>query len=190
MAKLNLLPWREEKRKQLTQDYVRRLALSAILTGLVAFYGYYHITSLKNYQNKRNGYLNDQIAVLTTQLAEIAELESTRERLLARMDVIQTLQTRRPQIVHLFFELAATLPDGVYLTGISQSGNNITLAGVTESNARVSAYMRNLEASSWLKSPRLEVIEADKDNVKSSFKLHLVQTTPKEEQEEQQGGKI
>lgn len=184
MARINLLPWREEQRRQLTQQFVSRIFLCAILTAVVVFYGWYHIGTLIDYQNGRNRYLQTQIQTLQTQLQEIKELESTKERLLARMDVIQTLQTRRPQIVHLFHELASTLPDGVFLSGIKQSQNAVTLEGLAESNARVSAYMRNLDASSWLRSPRLELIEAHQEEERvSNFKLHLKQTTPKEEEE-------
>ena len=186
MAKINLLPWREEQRKQLTQQFVSRIFLCAILTAVVVFYGWYHIGTLIDYQNNRNRYMQSQIQTLQVQLQEIKELESTKERLLARMDVIQTLQTRRPQVVHLFHELASTLPDGVFLSGIKQSQNAVTLEGLAESNARVSAYMRNLDASSWLRNPKLELIEASKEEDRiSNFKLHLQQTTPKEEEEEE-----
>ena len=184
MARINLLPWREEQRRQLTKQFVSRLFLCAVLTAVVVFYGWFHIGGLIDYQNSRNRYLQGQIQTLQAQLEEIKELESTKERLLARMDVIQTLQTRRPQIVHLFHELASTLPDGVFLSGIKQSQNAVTLEGLAESNARVSAYMRNLDASSWLRNPRLELIEANQEEDRvSNFKLHLQQTTPKEEEE-------
>ncbi len=183
MARINLLPWREEQRKQLTQQFVSRLFLCAALTAVVVFYGWYHIGSLIDYQNARNRFMQAEIQTLQAQLQEIKELESTKERLLARMDVIQTLQTRRPQVVHLFHELASTLPDGVFLMGIKQSQNAVTLEGLAESNARVSAYMRNLDSSSWLRNPKLELIEARKDEERiSNFKLHLQQTTPKEEE--------
>ncbi len=184
MAKINLLPWREEQRKQLTQQFVSRMILSAILTAAVVFYGWYHMGGLIDYQQSRNRYLQTEIQTLQAQLEEIKELESTKQRLLARMDVIQTLQTRRPQVVHLFHELASTLPDGVFLTAIQQTQSAVTLEGLAESNARVSAYMRNLDASDWLRQPRLELIEAsaEQDSI-SRFKMHLRQTTPKEEEE-------
>ena len=184
MARINLLPWREEQRKQLTQQFVSRLFLCAVLTAVVVFYGWYHMGSLIDHQNKRNAYLQTEIQTLQAQLQEIKELESTKASLLARMDVIQRLQTRRPQVVHLFHELASTLPDGVFLSGIKQSKNSVTLEGLAESNARVSAYMRNLDASSWLRSPKLELIEASQEEERiSNFKLHLQQTTPKEEED-------
>lgn len=184
MAKINLLPWREEQRKQLTSQFIQRLLLCAVFTAVVVFYGWYHMGTLIDHQNARNRYLQNEILTLQAQLQEIKELESTKASLLARMDVIQRLQTRRPQVVHLFHELASTLPDGVFLSGIKQSKNAVTLEGLAESNARVSAYMRNLDASSWLRSPRLELIEASQEEERiSNFKLHLQQTTPKEEEE-------
>jgi type IV pilus assembly protein PilN len=187
MAKINLLPWREERRKQLTQEFARQAVLAAILAGALGGYGWYHVNGLIEQQQERNEYLEEQIAVLQEEIKEIRELEETKQQLLARMNVIQRLQQRRPQIVHLFSELAATLPDGVYLTSVTQSGDDLTLQGRAESNARVSAYMRNLGASPWLKSPRLEVIETDRNDRVNSFTLHLAQTTPGADGQQQAG---
>ena len=184
MAKINLLPWREERRKQLTQDFIRQAVLGAVLAAAVGGYAWYHVNGLIAQQEERNAYLEEQIAVLEEEIREIRELEETKQQLLARMNVIQRLQQRRPQIVHLFSELADTLPDGVYLTSVTQSGDELTLQGRAESNARVSAYMRNLGGSPWLKSPRLEVIETGKNERVNSFTLHLAQTTPDDEQGE------
>ena len=178
MAKINLLPWREERRKQLTKEFARQAVLAALFAAAVGGYGWYHVNGLIEQQEERNAYLKEEIAVLQEEIKEIRELEKTKQQLLARMNVIQRLQQRRPQIVHLFSELAATLPDGVYLTSVSQSGDDLTLKGRAESNARVSAYMRNLGGSAWLKSPRLEVIETGKNDRVNSFTLHLAQTTP------------
>ena len=100
------------------------------------------------------------------------------------MNIIQRLQQRRPQVVHLFFEIADTLPDGVFLTGLNQDGDKLTIEGRAESNARVSAYMRNLDASPWLKNPRLEVIETDKTDRVNAFTLHLAQSAPDEDKED------
>ena len=188
MAKINLLPWREERRKQLTQEFARQAVLGAVLAAAVGGYGWYHVNGLIEQQKERNEYLEEQIAVLEEEIKEIRELEETKQQLLARMNVIQRLQQRRPQIVHLFSEIAATLPDGVFLTSVNQSGDNLTLKGRAESNARVSAYMRNLGGSPWLKSPRLEVIETTKGDQVNSFTLHLAQTTPADEQQGDQAG--
>ncbi|MDZ7748040.1 MAG: PilN domain-containing protein [Halofilum sp. (in: g-proteobacteria)] len=184
MAKINLLPWREERRKQLTQEFARQAVLGAVLAAAVGGYGWYHVNGLIEQQEQRNSYLQEQIAVLQEEIKEIRELEQTKQRLLARMNVIQRLQQRRPQIVHLFSELAATLPDGVYLTSVTQSGDDLTLKGRAESNARVSAYMRNLGSSPWLKNPRLEVIETGQNEQVNSFTLHLAQTTPDDDQDD------
>jgi len=178
MARINLLPWREERRKQLTQEFARQAVLGAALAALVGGYGWYYVNGLIDQQKARNDYLQEQISVLQSEIREIRDLESTKKQLLARMNVIQRLQQRRPQIVHLFSELAETLPDGVYLTSVQQSGEDLTLQGRAQSNARVSAYMRNLGASPWLKNPQLQVIQTDKNEQVSSFTLKLAQSAP------------
>ena len=113
-------------------------------------------------------------------LKEIQQLENTKDELLSRMEVIQSLQARRPQIVHLFDEIVRTVPEGIYLTGVKQSGKSLTINGVAESNGRVSAYMRNIDASDWMSTPKLTVIETRKGTLRSSnFVLTTSQTTPK-----------
>ena len=107
MAKINLLPWREERRKQLTQEFARQAVLGGVLAAAVGGYGWYHVNGLIEQQKERNDYLEEQISVLEEEIKEIQELEETKQQLLARMNVIQRLQQRRPQIVHLFSELAA-----------------------------------------------------------------------------------
>ena len=188
MAKINLLPWREERRKQRTQEFARQAVLGAVLAGAVGGYGWYHVNGLIEAQRERNEYLEEQISILQEEIREIRELEETKRQLLARMNVIQRLQQRRPQIVHLFSELAATLPDGVFLTSITQQGDNIKLQGRAESNARVSAYMRNLGGSEWLRKPELEVIETGSNERVNSFTLNLAQTTPDRDEQQADGG--
>jgi len=180
MARINLLPWREEQRRQLTAEFARQAVLGALLAALIGGYAWYHVNGLVEHQKERNKYLEDQIAILQEEIREIRELEKTRQQLLARMNIIQRLQQRRPQIVHLFYEIADTLPDGVFLTGLQQQGDKLTIEGRAESNARVSAYMRNLGASDWMKEPRLEVIETDKADRVNAFTLHLTQSAPDE----------
>lgn len=186
MARINLLPWREEERRRRTKDFLTRMLLAGILAIAATGYALHYAQGLVDHQNSRNQYLQNEIDRLKAELEEIKELESTKSKLLSRMEIIQQLQTRRPQIVHLFHELAATLPDGVYLTGITQAGNRISLEGRAESNARVSAYMRNLDDSTWLTNPRLEVIEAKTDAGTSTFTLHLEQTHPDADKDEQE----
>ncbi len=179
MARINLLPWREERRRQLTREFARQAVLGAILAVVAGGYAWYHVNGMIDYQRERNAYLQDEISKVQEKIAEIKELEKTRRQLVARMDVIQRLQQRRPQIVHLFYEIAATLPDGVYLTQVTQKGDKLAVNGRAESNARVSSYMRQLEASNWLKEPELQVIEAGDDGEQiNRFALKLAQTTP------------
>lgn len=182
-TKINLLPWRDEARQRKTREFLTQLGLCAMLAALAILYVVYNVQSQIDYQNRRNDFLTTEIDRLKVELEEIKELESTKAKLLSRMEIIQQLQTSRPQIVHLFHELAFTLPDGVSLTSIEQNQNSITLQGKAESNTRVSAYMRNLDDSEWLSDPRLEVIESKQGENTSRFKLHLKQTHPQLEQQ-------
>ena len=111
-------------------------------------------------QNERNAYLQDQITQVDGKIKEIEELDKKKARLLARKEVIEQLQANRSQMVHLFDSLVRTIPDGVVLTSIKQEGEKLTLEGRSQSNARVSTYMRNLEGSGWMTKPELSIIEA------------------------------
>lgn len=183
MAYINLLPWREERRRQLTQEFLRQMVLVALFAGVIGGYSWYHVTGLVDNQQARNRYLQEQISILQDQIEQIQKLEATKRQLLARMNVIQRLQQRRPQIVHLFHELADTLPDGVYLTGVTQKGDSLKITGRAESNSRVSTYMRNLDASPWLQRPQLQVIKTGANDRVNSFTLNLAQTTPDDDKQ-------
>ena len=186
MARINLLPWREEARKARQKQFAFVAAGTAVFAGLVLVYVHIFISGLIEDQNRRNTFLEEQIRIVDQQILEIRELEKTKANLLARMKIIQELQRSRPQIVHLFDDLVKTLPDGVYLNKISQKGPELTLEGIAQSNARVSAYMRNVDKSDWLQNPRLEIIQTTGENREraASFKLHLKQTIIAEEQAE------
>lgn len=159
MARINLLPWREERRRERTRQFLIMLGVAAALAVLVTFGGKLFMDNWLDYQEGRNAYLESEIAEMDKKIREIERLEETRSRLLARKEIIEELQRNRSQMVHLFDELARTIPDGVYLTSVRQSGSRLTLNGVAESSARVSAYMRNIEDSDWLAKPELQVIE-------------------------------
>jgi type IV pilus assembly protein PilN len=116
-------------------------------------------------QEARNQRLTDQIAELDKQIEKINSLEADKARFIARMEVIEKLQRSRPEIVHIFDEIAKQLPDGVYLTGITQTGSRLKFEGVAQSSTRVSAFMRNIDASSYLKNPELDIVETKKGNV-------------------------
>lgn len=160
MARINLLPWRAERRKQRQKEFGVMLAVAA-LAGVALWFlvnGYYNAQI--DGQNARNAYLKEQIKQVEVRITEIDELDRQKARLLARKDVIEQLQANRSQMVHLFDSLVRTIPDGVALTSIKQVGEKLTLEGRSQSNARVSTYMRNLESSGWMTKPDLSIIEA------------------------------
>ncbi|TDB29000.1 fimbrial protein [Stenotrophomonas sp. ATCM1_4] len=160
MARINLLPWREERRKQRQREFYGMLGFAAlagvVLSGLLWFYYSQQISG----QNDRNAFLEAEIAKVKEQNKEIERLDKQKARLLARKAVIEELQGKRSQMVHLFDSLVRTIPDGVVLTALKQEGEMLTLEGRTQSNARVSTYMRNLEGSGWMTNPELSIIEA------------------------------
>ena len=160
MARINLLPWRAERRKQRQKEFGVMLAFAA-LAGLALWFvvNTYYSGQIDG-QNERNAYLQDQIKQVDIQIKEIEELDKQKSRLLARKEVIEQLQANRSQMVHLFDSLVRTIPDGVVLTSIKQEGEKLTLEGLSQSNARVSTYMRNLEGSGWMTRPELSIIEA------------------------------
>lgn len=185
MAKINLLPWREELRREKTRQFVSVTGFSVVLTLCVIALVHVMINGQISYQKSRNQVLKDEIAQLDIALKEIEGLEETKDKLLSRMDIIQSLQRKRPQVVHLFDEIVRTVPEGIYLTGIKQNGSELTINGVAESNGRVSAYMRNIDASEWMSTPKLTVIETKEGTLRSSdFVLTTSTSSPKEEEEE------
>ena len=186
MAKINLLPWREELRKEKTRQFTSTLGFAVILTVGALVLLHVTISGQISHQQKRNKILQDEIDQLDIALKEIEGLEETKEKLLSRMDIIQSLQQKRPQIVHLFDEIVRTVPEGIYLTGIKQSGTTININGVAESNGRVSAYMRNIDGSDWMATPKLTVIESKKGTLRSSdFVLTTSQSTPQTDEGEE-----
>ena len=179
MAHINLLPWREEQRQEQTRQFAVVTVLSLALTGALFLLVHVTFSNQIDHQKFRNKMLENEIATLDESLKQIDELEDTKEQLLSRMDVIQSLQQRRPQIVHLFDDFVRTVPEGIFLTTIKQSAEQLTIQGVAESNGRVSAYMRNIDASSWMSTPKLKVIETKKGTLRSSdFTLITSQSLP------------
>jgi len=168
MARINLLPWRETLRKERQREFGVAVGGMMVITLLLLLVSHMHIASLIKHQQNRNNFLKQEIAVAENRIKEIKALESTKAKLLARMEVIQELQSSRPGVVHLFDELVKTVPDGVILNTLVQSGKNIDLDGQAQSNARVSAYMRNIDASEWIGSPKLLVI-ASKDKTGTAY---------------------
>ncbi|MBT8442896.1 MAG: PilN domain-containing protein, partial [Gammaproteobacteria bacterium] len=167
MPRINLLPWRDELRDQRRNQFYMALGAAALGAGLVVLVTNVTFNSIIGHQNDRNRMLQSEIDALNIRIEEILSLEDQKDRLLARMEIIEQLQRSRPGIVHVFEELVATMPDGVYLNSVKQNDSRIELIGAAESNTRVSALMRNIDGSEWLSKPDLEVVEV-KDNTRGS----------------------
>ena len=160
MAQINLLPWREERRQELKKQFVVSLVLVLALgVGLVLLADRVVNGQIDN-QNARNQYLAENIKILDKQVAEIRDLQKRRNQLIDRMRVIQELQGNRPIIVRVLDQLVRTVPDGVFYTNLTTKGKTISIAGIAESNNRVSSLMRRLDASDWLSSPNLDKVKA------------------------------
>ena len=156
MPNINLLPWREAERKKRQRDFGVAMGgaiVAAIVVVMLTIFAYSQMISNQKARNER---LTVEITELEKSIAEIDGLERQKERLLARMEIIEQLQKSRPEVVHLFDELTRQLPEGVYLTGIKQSGSRIEVRGVAQSSTRVSALMRQIDASEWLADPEVE----------------------------------
>ena len=185
MAKINLLPWREEVKRQQVQRFGAQIGAGVAITVLACVFYQTQINADLNHQKARNNYLNSEITKLQSELTEISALESTKTQLLDRMEIIQNLQTQRPQIVHMFQELAMSLPEGLYLQNLRQNGQALHVVGQAESNGGVSEFMRKLDSSEWLDQPAVQVIETGKDdNSLRKFELNLKQSTPSVVEEE------
>lgn len=186
MPRINLLPWREELRQKRKKDFLSAL-LGAVLVGGLLAYGFkLTVQGWTSAQNDRNQILRDEIAQLDLQIEEINGLEAQKERLLARMQIIDRLQRSRPEVVHLFDELVDSLPEGVFLTEVAQSDARIEISGEAQSSTRVSALMRNIDDSEHLENPGLEVVEtvANGATRNAQFQIFAEQVSDEEEAEE------
>ncbi|MEE8321518.1 MAG: PilN domain-containing protein [Gammaproteobacteria bacterium] len=182
MSRINLLPWREARRKELQNQFISAVGVAAVLGAIVWGIGHFYHTQLMENQLSRNAYLDQQISLLDKKIKEIKELEKEKERLLARMRAIEQLQGNRPLIVRFFDEVVNNLPEGVSVISLKQTGQSITIKGVAQSNARVSSFMRNLESSEWLKNPKLDVIQTKSREgglQLSNFTLRFSQVIPR-----------
>lgn len=177
MVRINLLPWREELRKKRQQEFIAGIGAGVVATCLILVIVYMYIEGLKEYQSQRNSMLQNEIAILDKKIQEIKDIEDKKNKLLTKIGVIQKLQESRPEVVHLFDELAKTTPEGVYLTKFTQIADTLTLEGKAESNARVSAFMRAIDSSPWLNSAVLGVI---KGTGKSSGEMNDFSMTAKQ----------
>ena len=189
MAKINLLPWREELRKEKQKHFLIGLGGMVVLGALLIFVQDMRLNNAIEIQQSRNQFVQREISVLDGKIKEINELKSKKKELLARMKVIQDLQGNRPVIVRVFDELVRQLPDGVYFTDLSMKGEMISVKGVAESNNRISGLMRQLDESEWFTGPYLKAVKALKSGEGSTFDLTVRQTAPAlSKQNQAQGG--
>src|SRR6202050_2211536 len=178
MPRINLLPHRESKRKERKLKFMVALVVAAGAGIVTAFAAYLMYGSMIDGQQHRNDELRAQIKTLDKQIEEINDLESAKQKFIARMEIIEKLQRSRPEIVHVFDEIVRTLPEGVYLTSIKQSGATLKFDGIAQSSTRVSSFMRNIDGSQWLRNPSLEVVQTTKGSGPgSSFTLSAQQVT-------------
>tara|TARA_R110000782_G_scaffold134559_2_gene226913 strand:- start:87 stop:665 length:579 start_codon:yes stop_codon:yes gene_type:complete len=181
MARINLLPWREQLREERKKEFLTVLVLIVLFAGGLVFLGDRFLNGKIDHQNDRNEFLQKEITLLEARIKEIEQLQARRTQLLDRMKIIQDLQGNRPIIVRVFDELARSLPDGVYFGSLGMKGPTISVKGSAESNSRVSNLMRQMDASDWLTSPNLTAVRAvtagglDQANV---FELSVKQTEP------------
>ncbi len=190
MAKINLVPWREERNKRRQRELLSMLAATVAITlALGLLWHMFHQYRI-DMQMERNQFLRAEIAIVDRKIKEIKKLDELREKLTVRMELIRSLQTSRPESVHLMDENVFIMPDGVRAVSLAQTGSRIELKGLAQSNAQISALMRNVEKSVWLHKPALQLINKERKGGKglSQFRLVYQQTRPKKEQSDESVG--
>jgi len=176
MPRINLLPWREQERKVRRREFMVAAGGAVIASIVLIGVGKLLYAGWTDSQLEKNNILKKEIVKLDSQIADIQDLENRKQRLVARMEIIEKLQRSRPEIVHVFEEIVRTLPDGVYLTGVKQTDKKFKFEGVAQSSTRVSSFMRNIDGSEWLRNPELEVVQTGKDKTPgSNFTLYAQQ---------------
>ncbi|MBK6727394.1 MAG: PilN domain-containing protein [Xanthomonadales bacterium] len=187
MAKINLLPWRAERRKAREREFQTMLGGALLMGALAVGAAIFHWGGLHEDQAVRNQLLEREITALDAKIKEIDALQQTREQLLQRKRIIEQLQSSRTQMVHMFDELVRTLPDGVRLTSLKQSADSLEIGGMAQSNARVSAYMRNMEKAGWIRNPDLKIVEATTPDKSARYRFSLTANLRKSEDEKVEG---
>jgi type IV pilus assembly protein PilN len=185
MPRINLLPWREEQRRERKLQFGIAVGVAAAAAAVVTFAAYLLLSSMVSAQQARNERLRSEIKTLDKHIEEINNLEAAKQKFIARMDIIEKLQRSRPEIVHIFDEIVRTLPDGTYLTSVKQTDKRLKFEGVAQSSTRVSTFMRNIDASEWMKNPELEVVETKQgQTLGSNFTLFADQVSTVSDQDE------
>ena len=185
MPRINLLPWRDQQRKERKLAFFVALGGAAFAALVVVFAGYLMFKSMISSQEARNERLRAEIKVVDRQIEQINDLETQKQRFIARMQVIEKLQRSRSEVVHLFDEITKNMPDGTYLTSFKQEGKHLKFEGVAQSSTRVSTFMRNISASQFMKDPELEVVEnKGGTTVGNSFVLDAAEITQAGDEDE------
>lgn len=190
MARINLLPWREQLREERKQRFVVALVGSLIIAGGLVLLGDMLLNGAIDNQNARNQFIRNEITVLEARIKEINELQAQRQQLIERMKIIQDLQLNRPVIARLFDQMTRTLPDGLYYESVKMQGKTITIAGAAESNNRVSELMRAMDASEWLSKATLTQVKlktAGELEQANNFLLTVQQARPSDAAEKGAG---
>ena len=181
MARINLLPWREQLREERRKRFLTGLVAAVVIANGVILIADQYISAAIDRQMARNAYIHKEIAQLDGRIKDIGDLKARRQQLLERMKIIQDLQGNRPVSGRIFDQLARTLPDGVYFTDVKMTDKTIAISGVAESNNRVSELLRNLDASDWLELPTLTEVKANTASAldqTNTFQLTVHQTRP------------
>ena len=186
MAKINLLPWREERRQELKRQFFVILGGAAIIGAGIVYLAETRIQAQIAQQKARNNFILAEEKRLDESITEIKELKKQREQLIGRMEVIQNLQGNRSIIVHMFDEVARTVPDGIYLQEVEKKGRQFSIKGNAEANNRISNYMRNLNGSEWFTNPNLAEVKAKDNSEQSSFHLSVEEFSPKADESEEE----
>jgi type IV pilus assembly protein PilN len=183
MAKINLLPWREELRKERQQEFIGIIVAIALAAAALVWFVTGNIEGQWKAQKNRNSFIQKEMAVLSEQITEIQELRDKKQQLLERMKLIQDLQGNRPIIVRLFDEIARSIPDDLYFTSLEIKGTQVTVQGRAKSNNRVAALMRNFDDSDWFDAPNLISVKAEKGGY-NTFEVTMTQVDPKNAKQE------
>ena len=180
MTRINLLPWREERRQELKRQFFVILFGVALIGAGSVYLVEMNIQGQIDNQRKRNGFILSETKKMDDKIKQIDELKKKRERLVERMNVIQDLQGNRPVIVHVFDQMAKTIPDGVFYRSVKSKGNAFVIEGLAEANNRVSNLMRNLSSSPMFADPALSTVQAEQrnDETWSKFSLTVKRGSP------------
>lgn len=192
MARINLLPWRDWERRRLRQRFLLSLVLALAAGIVIIVWATFMVEGAVSSQQGRNRYLREQTAQLDTKIKAIDQLKKTRDRLLARMKVIERLEQSRPLVVHLFDQLTRTVPGSVYISSVVNKDGDLTIEGVAQSPSGVSSYMQNIANSPWLADPNLKVVRTKNEGKirRSRFTVttKLMQPQEKKDAEQTEGG--